>query len=125
VRNVPADDVATSRVAVMQPTPGLDAGAVRSYRITLARLLAGGTLRAGLTPDMHGELQIGIAVAANGLIYQVEVVRSSGQAALDAHIVAAVMAAAHEAAIPEPMQGREFVVLLPVEVGSITSAAAR
>jgi TonB family protein len=123
-RLAPTEDVVMSRVAVMQPTVGLDAGAVRSYRIALARLLGNGNLRAGLSPDMQGELQVGIAITVGGMLNQVEIVRSSGQPALDSHVVAAVRAAAREAIIPELMRGREFVVLLPVEVGPVLPATS-
>jgi TonB family protein len=120
----PVEGARTPRHAVMRATVGLDAGAVRSYRIALARLLAGGALRTGLTGEMQGTLEVGVAVTANGLPQQVELVRSSGQTALDVQVLAAVRAAAHEAAIPELMRGQAFVVVLPVEVGPLVATTS-
>jgi TonB family protein len=104
---------------VMQETPGLDAGAVRGYRIALARLLASSEWRSGLRPTMRGEMEIGIAITAAGLAEGVEMVRGSGDAALDRQVLGVVRAAANAVVVPAPLYGS--VVMLPVEVISATA----
>lgn len=113
----------------MTVSSGLDAGAQRGYRVALARMLMSGDLRRAL-PDssMAGELEIGIALSASGQLKDVAVLRGSGSAVLDAVVLAAVRQAALSAPVPPAMQGRDFVIALPVEVGAataLTSAAGR
>lgn len=113
-----------SQAVVLQASPGLDAAAVRGYRISLARVLAEGALRAALTPDMRGTLEVGISITHMGLPKQVAVVRSSGQPALDRQVLSAVRSAVNTVTLPAAMQGRDFVVLLPIEVGESLSPVA-
>lgn len=123
-----AEAVSTSAPA-LQATVGLDAGGVRAYRIALGRSLVSARLREGLSPDMRGQLELGIAVTEVGAPARVEILRSSGQPALDARVLAAMRAVAPDVAVPEVLLGRAFVLSLPVEVGPapemFTSAAGR
>lgn len=67
---------------------------------------------------------MGVAISATGQLRAVAVVRSSGSAAADAAVVAAVDAAARAAPLPPAMRGRDFVIELPVEIGTALTAAA-
>lgn len=115
--------------AVMTASSGLDAGAQRSYRVALARLMMAGDLRRSLPdPSITGALEVGVSLTAAGQLRDVAVVRGSGSAVLDAAVVGAIRQAAQLAPIPPALQGRDFVIVLPVEVGAMaiaTSAAGR
>lgn len=109
--------------AQLEVSTGIDAGAVRSYRLSLARAMMAGELHRRLhDPALAGRLEIGVAIAASGLVRDVVVLRGSGIAALDETVRAAVGAAAREAAVPAAMQGRDWVIALPVEVGATDAA---
>ena len=109
---------------VMQPTAGLDAGAVRAYRIAWARALMGSALRENLSAEMQGALEVGVAVTASGLLHEIVVLKGSGVAALDAAVIAAMRHAAQTVPLPPLMQGREFVLVVPVEVGPVQATSA-
>ena len=113
--------------ASLQPTAGLDAGAVRAYRVALARALAASGVREGLGAEMQGSLELGVVIAPSGLVREVGLIRGSGVPALDAAVLTAMRRSAAHARLPAEMQGREFVLGLPVEVGPVplTSAAGR
>lgn len=99
---------------------GLDAGAVRAYRIGLARQLAGLRDRLQMAAAAHADAQakIAIAVDAGGFVERVEVVESSGRAALDAQLQAAVREAVDAAPVPAALQGQAFVIVLALELGA-------
>lgn len=104
---------------------GLDAGAVRTYRLALARAIRGEVLRPRLPdPAFQGALSLGIAIGAAGQLRAVAVVRSSGSATADAAVLAMVNEAALTAPVPAAMRGRDFVIELPVEIGAALTAAA-
>ena len=104
---------------------GLDAGAVRIYRLALARAIRVERLRPRLPdPSFQGALTIGVVISAAGQLRAVTVVRSSGSAAADAAVVAAVDEAARAAPLPLAMRGRDFVIELLVEIGTTLTAAA-
>ena len=109
---------------VMLPTAGLDAGAVRAYRIAWARALIRSGLRERLDAEVQGRLEVGVAVAASGQITDIALLKGSGVAALDHAVIAAMRNAMPSVALPPVMQGREFVLVLPVEVGAAATAAA-
>ncbi len=95
---------------------GVDAGGLREYRIRLATVLLA-HLRAGLTAEMQGRLEVGVAVSAHGLIEEAVLVSSSGQASLDARVLAALRSSAQQLNIPTSLVGQRFAVILPIEVG--------
>lgn len=99
---------------------GLDAGAVRAYRIGLARQLAGVRDRLEMATAAHADVQakIAIAVDAGGFVERVEVVESSGRAALDAQLLAALRQAVGAAPVPPALQGQAFVIVLALELGA-------
>ena len=104
---------------------GLDGGAVRTYRLALARAIRVEFLRPRLPdPTFQGTLALGVAISAAGQLKAVAVVRSSGSATADAAILAAVNEAARTAPVPLVLQGRDFVIELPVEIGAVFNAAA-
>lgn len=109
---------------MMQASAGLDAGAVRAYRIAWARALAGSTLRERLSPDMQGMLEIGVALTASGQLRDIAVLKGSGDAALDRAVLAAMRNIMQAVPIPSVMLGRELVLTVPVEVGIARPAAA-
>lgn len=108
----------------LTPTVGLDAAAVRSYRIGWARALANSGLRGRLGADMHGGLEIGVALAASGQVRAIALLRSSGIAALDQAVVAEMRNAVPAVPLPPAMLGRELVIALPVEVGAAPPISA-
>ena len=112
---------------MLQPTPGLDAGAVRAYRVAWARVLSTSGLRERLSVDAQGVLEVGVAVSAAGQVRDIFVLKSSGDAALDGAVIAAMRNAAPVLQPPAMMPGRDVVLTVPVEVGtvSLTSAADR
>ena len=111
----------------MQATVGLDAGAVRAFRLTLSHLMAASALRQRLGAGMQGRVEVGIAISASGQVRDVAVLQGSGSAALDNAVLAALRGVAAHAPIPAAMQGREFVLAVPVEIGTLeaTSEAGR
>lgn len=112
-------------VTAWSAASGLDAGAVRIYRLALARAIRVEGLRPRLPdPSFQGALTMGIAISAAGQLRAVAVVRSSGSAAADAAVAAAVDEAARAAPLPPAMRGRDFVIELPVEIGTALTAAA-
>jgi TonB family protein len=125
---VPSDEVIpvepTRLVMQAQATAGLDAGAVRAYRIAWARALMGSALRERLDADMQGALEVGVAVAASGQVREIFLLKGSGVSALDAAVIAAMHHAAQTVQLPPQMQGREFVLGVPVEVGLVPSTSA-
>lgn len=109
----------------LEVSTGLDAGALRSYRLSLARAMMAGDLHRRLRdPALAGRVEIGVALAANGLVREVVLLHGSGIASLDATVLAAVGAAARETSVPAAMQGRDFVIALPVEVGATDAASS-
>jgi TonB family protein len=110
--------------ATLQQTAGLDAGAVRAYRVALARALATSGLREGLGMEVQGSLELGLAIAPSGQVREVGVIRGSGVAALDAAVVAAMRRSVVHARLPSEMLGREFVLGLPIEIGPLPAPAA-
>lgn len=109
---------------VIQPTAGLDAGAVRAYRIAWARALMGSTLRASLGTDMQGALEVGVAVAASGQVREVFLLKGSGVAGLDAAVIEVMRHAAQAVQLPSVILGRELVLAVPVEVGLVSPTSA-
>lgn len=109
---------------VMQLTPGLDAGAVRAYRIAWARALAGSSLRAHLGPERAGRLEVGVALAASGQVRDIAVQRSSGDRALDEAVILAMRSAMSAVPVPVAMQGGEWVLTVPVEIGTVPPISA-
>lgn len=109
---------------VMQLTPGLDAGAVRAYRIAWARALAGSSLRAHLGPERAGRLEVGVALAASGQVRDIAVLRSSGDRALDEAVVLAMRTAMSAVPVPVAMHGGEWVLTVPVEIGAVPPISA-
>jgi TonB family protein len=110
--------------SVLQPTAGLDAGAVRIYRLALSRVLAASALREHLTAGMQGRVEVGVAISVTGQVRDIAVLQGSGIAALDNAVVAALRGAVSGAPIPSAMQGREFVLAVPVEVGLVAPTPA-
>jgi TonB family protein len=104
----------------LPPTPsiGLDAAAVRSYRIGWARALANSRLRDKLGADMHGALEVGVALTPAGQVREIALLKSSGIAALDHAVMAEMRNAVHAVQLPSAMRGRDLVIALPVEVGA-------
>lgn len=109
---------------VMQVTPGLDAAAVRAYRVAWARALAGSSLRAHLGPERAGRLEVGVALAASGQVRDIAVQRSSGDRALDEAVVLAMRSAMSAVPVPVVMQGGEWVLTVPVEIGTVPPISA-
>ena len=104
---------------------GLDAGALRVYRLALARAIRADLLRPSLPdPAFQGALVLGVAIGASGQLMEVAVLRSSGSATADAVLLGAVGEAARAAPIPAAMRGRNFVIELPVEIGAAATSAA-
>lgn len=113
----------TARVA--DTSSGLDAGALRVYRLALAHAIRADLLRPSLPdPAFQGALLLGIGIGAGGQLMEVAVLRSSGSPRTDAAVLAAVGAAAQAAPIPVAMRGRNFVIELPVEIGAAATTAA-
>lgn len=108
----------------MQLTPGLDAGVVRAYRIAWARALAGSSLRAHLGPERQGMLEVGVALAASGQVREIAVLRGSGDRALDEAVLLAMRSAMFAVPVPVVMQGREWVLTVPVEIGTVPPISA-
>lgn len=108
----------------MQLTPGLDAGAVRAYRIAWARALAGSSLRAHLGPERQGMLEVGVALAASGQVRDIAVLRGSGDRGLDEAVLLAMRSAMSAVPVPVVMQGREWVLTVPVEIGTVPPISA-
>lgn len=115
-----------ARSVVLQPpggTPkevlfgdGLDADAVRQYRLALAtqarrfKRYPSQALEAGI----GGTVEIRVAVAADGQAGDVALARSSGQDLLDAAAFDMMQKAAPRTPVPELLRGRTFAVSLPV-----------
>ncbi|MDO8931646.1 MAG: TonB family protein [Rhodocyclaceae bacterium] len=95
---------------------GLDADAVRQYRLALAvqarrfKRYPPQALEAGI----GGTVEIRVAVAADGQAGDVALARSSGQDLLDAAAFDMMQKAAPRASVPELLRGRAFAVSLPV-----------
>lgn len=119
-----ADLAAAVSPPALQPTAGLDAGAVRIYRLALSRALAASALREQLTAAMQGRVEVGVAISAAGQVHDIFVLQGSGIAALDHAVIAALRGAVPGAPIPPAMQGREFVLAVPVEVGPVAPISA-
>lgn len=102
----------------LTPSSGLDAAAVRSYRIGWARALANSRLRDKLGADMRGTLEVGVALTPAGLVREIALLKSSGIAALDHAVMAEMRNAVQAVQLPSAMLGRDLVIALPVEVGA-------
>ena len=76
---------------------------------------------------MQGALEVGVAVAASGQVREIRMLKSSGVAALDGAVIAAMRHVMQSVPLPPAIQGRELVLTVPVEVGPVvpTSAADR
>lgn len=101
----------------------VNAEGLREYRISLARHLLQ-QLPPGMSGEMHGSLELGVAVSASGRVDIVTIVRSSGDARLDTLVLAALRTAVMSADLPVRLYGQGFVVHLPVEVGVGPTAVA-
>lgn len=119
-----ADPAVAAPTAALQPSAGLDAGAVRLYRLALSRVLAASALREHLTAGMQGRVEVGVAISAAGQVHDIVVLQGSGIAALDNAVISALRGAVSGAPIPAAMQGREFVLAVPVEVGPVSPISA-
>lgn len=97
-------------------TAGLDANALRGYRLALAIEAR----RFKRVPDQArvegwaGTADVRLAIAAGGQAVSVELARSSGYAALDTAALSMIEAAAQRATVPPLLQQRAFVLTLPV-----------
>lgn len=75
---------------------------------------------------MPGQLEVGVAVSAQGQIEEVVLVRGSGQASLDMRVLAALRSSTQQLSIPSSLTGQRFAVILPIEVGlPLTPGVAR
>lgn len=91
---------------------GLDAEGLRGYRIGLA--VSARRFRR-MEAGWRGTAEVRIGVTAAGLALPPELVRPSGQAALDAAALEMMGRAAAATALPDSLRGRAFAVSLPVE----------
>lgn len=108
----------------MQVTAGLDAGALRAYRVAWARALMASRLREQLSPDSQGTLEVAVVLRASGRVHDVAVLKGSGDRALDNAVIAAMRNTASAVQVPTAMQGRELVLSVPVEVGAVPPISA-
>lgn len=89
---------------------------LRSYRLALAsqaRRLKSYAPQA-VASDWQGTAEIRLDVGAEGRPPEARVQRSSGRDQLDQAALAIISAAAEYAALPEPLRGKHFSVMLPV-----------
>ncbi len=109
-------ETATSSVQSEQDSAGLDANALRGYRLALAIEAR----RFKSVPDQAqaegwaGTADVRLAIAAGGREISVELAKSSGHAALDTAALSMIDAAAQRALVPPLLQQRAFVLNLPV-----------
>jgi protein TonB len=97
-------------------TTGLDANALRGYRLALA-IEARRFKRVpdqALAEGWAGTADVRLAVAVGGQAIRAELAKSSGYAALDTAALSMIEAAAQRAVVPPLLQQRAFVLTLPV-----------
>ncbi|MDP1606587.1 MAG: TonB family protein [Rhodocyclaceae bacterium] len=107
---------ATAALAQETDERGAHAAGLRQFRLALAvearrfRRYPGAAERAGLT----GTAEVRVTVESGVSARRVDLNRSSGHALLDAAALEMLRQAVPRTALPESLQGRNFVVLLPV-----------
>lgn len=103
--------------ATLEPAVQVDGESLRSYRLSLA--LNARRFHAyppqALEQGHTGTAEVRIAVARNGLLGHVDLLRSSGHDLLDRQARDMLARAAQATALPEALRGQTFVVDLPVE----------
>lgn len=100
---------------------GLDAGAVRAYRVGMARAMAGRLGEASAT-ETALSVEVGVAVSALGSVDKLALARSSGNDAFDAQLLASLRAVAAGVPVPGRLLGRPFVILLRFEATPASGA---
>ncbi|MBK6554004.1 MAG: TonB family protein [Rhodocyclaceae bacterium] len=100
----------------LAPSDGLDADGVRAYRLALAREARRYKRypREAIEAGWQGTVEVLVAVAAGGVAEAPQLVRSSGQAALDDAALDMLRHALPATPLPPTLRGRPFAVNLPV-----------
>jgi len=104
----------TSAAAGVGGVVGVDPDALRRFRFAISRAAHPDYPRLAVERGWSGTTQIRVFVD-NDVVRSVSVGRSSGYAMLDTRAKEIIGRAARATPIPQPLQGREFVVDLPVE----------
>jgi protein TonB len=109
-----SEAVGGAAVSAAPAGDGLDTEGLRSYRIALATRFRKFYPPKAIEAGWVGTAEVLVAVAADGTIPQVKVVRSSGHEALDNAALDMLRQAAPTTPLPETLRGRAFAVNLPV-----------